>query len=183
MSNDAVTKEGGRAKRGPVDQLVGDHHVQRVNVFPQAADRADGDDALYAQGLEREDVGPGRYLGRGNSVSTPMPGEERQPYFSKSSQQDAVARITEGRFDSHVLPVREVFHVVQAGPADESRLWVTHGASSTIRRSAVEYGVCATPRSVTIAVTYSWGVTSKAGLMASTPSAAILSPLKSVYLC
>ena len=48
MGNDAVAKERARSKDGPIEDLVWNEDIQRLDVLAHASDRADRDDALDA---------------------------------------------------------------------------------------------------------------------------------------
>ena len=116
-------EEGHGALAGSVDQLVGHHDVQRLDVLAHAADGAHGDDPLHAERLERPDVGAGVDGGGRNAVAATMAREEGHLHAVQAPATDGVAGIAERRRDRLVAYVFQARHVVEPAAANNADGW------------------------------------------------------------
>ena len=76
VRRDAAAEERRDPAAGPVDELIRDDDVERVDVLLERADRARGEDVLHAQHLETEDVGAEVELARKERVPGTVTGEK-----------------------------------------------------------------------------------------------------------
>ena len=126
VGHEAVAEEGGDAGPGAVYYLVGDYEVERPEFFFEAADGADGDNALHAEGLEGVDVGADGNLGWGYAVDSAVPGQEGYADAFQASGDYGVAGVSEGGRDFDLLAVGEAGDVVESGAAYESESGFSH---------------------------------------------------------
>ena len=115
-----VAEERRRTAARAVDELVRDHHVQRLDVLAQAADGADGDDELDAELLEGPDVRAGGHLGWKKAVPDAVPRQERDALAVQRADGDGVAGRAVRCVDPQLLDVGEAVHLVEAAAADNS---------------------------------------------------------------
>ena len=73
MRDDPVAEERGVAVEGAVDELIGEHEIERLDLLPQAPDRARRDDGFDAELLEAVDIGAEVQLRRQQPVSVAVP--------------------------------------------------------------------------------------------------------------
>lgn len=62
---------------GPVDNLIGDHEVPRLDFLPQTSHSREGHDASDSNGTEGSDVGARRHFVRGELMMEAMAAQER----------------------------------------------------------------------------------------------------------
>ena len=123
VHHDALAgEEGADAPVGPIEELVGHHHVQRRVLLLEAADRAGREDPLDAQKLESEDVGAEVELRRRDPVTGPVPREKRHATPTQRRGHIGSARVAERRRQPDLLAVRQLLHVVEPTPADDADL-------------------------------------------------------------
>jgi hypothetical protein len=72
----AVAEEGGDAAARAIEELIGDHEIERLVFFLQRADGTQRYDAFYAEGFHPIDVGAEVQLGGRNAMAAPVPREK-----------------------------------------------------------------------------------------------------------
>jgi len=94
MPHDAVAEEGAHPPPRPVDYLVGDEQVSRLDFFFETAAGVDGDNLLDADGLQGVDI---RRCGISEGRSKcPLPcGQEGNPLPVQLADGDCIAGMTE----------------------------------------------------------------------------------------
>ena len=133
VGHQAIAKEGIRPLLGEVEKLVGHDDLARVQQFPQRPAGRDRDDALDAQLLEGEDVGPVIDLGRHQAVPPPVAGDEGDAHALQRPDDERVRGLAERRAHATLLDVLQARHLVQAtapDDADANGLCVIHKFSS-----------------------------------------------------
>ena len=76
MGDEAFAEEGGGAAPRAVDELVRHHHMEGLDILAQAPHRADADNELDAERLERVDVRARGQLRGQNAMTDAVPGQE-----------------------------------------------------------------------------------------------------------
>jgi hypothetical protein len=76
VAHEAAAEEGAHAAARAVDDLVGDDHVQRLDLLTHRAHRAGAQEPAHAQALEGVDVGAHGDLRGQQTVATTMPWQE-----------------------------------------------------------------------------------------------------------
>src|SRR2546427_2244862 len=101
-----------RSALGLVVELVGDDDVPRMQRLLHAAHGADGDDALYAQLLERVDVRAVIDLAWRESMSTAVASQKGDAHALQVAHHDRVGRRTEWRGHADARDARQALHLV-----------------------------------------------------------------------
>ena len=115
-----VAEERGDAAARPIDELIGDHQVERLVLLLQAADGARREDVLDAQRLEAEDVGAEVQLRGHQPVAEAVPRQEGHALAAQRADDVRRRRLAERRLDAPLLPVGQFRHVVQTAAADDA---------------------------------------------------------------
>ncbi len=80
-----------------VDELIDDDDVAGSKLFPQAADRADGQQELDAEPLQRVHVGAKVDLARRDAVTAAVPRHKRHADAAESSDHQRIGGLAEWR--------------------------------------------------------------------------------------
>jgi hypothetical protein len=121
VSHDAeVVEERAGASARAIDELIDQHHLARVHVFLQRADRRHAQDLLCAELLEREHVGAVVDAVRRDAVPAAVTRQEQQRRVAELAAHDRVRGRAEGRVDAHLPHVREPLELVEPAAADDA---------------------------------------------------------------
>ena len=105
-----------------IEELVGNHEVERLVLFLERADRRDRNDSLHAQLFEAIDIRAEVQLGGKNTVSAAVTGEERDLAPFECSEDVGVRRLTERRLLPDFPHIAQPGHRVQPAASDDSNL-------------------------------------------------------------
>ena len=122
VRDQTVAEEGAGATLCAIEELIGHHHVQRRDLFLEAADRARREDPVDAEQLEAEDVGPIVQLRGHEAVTGAVPGEKGHAASAEHAGDVGPARIAERRRHAHFLALGELLHVVEPATPDDAYL-------------------------------------------------------------
>src|SRR5450756_1719372 len=120
VHNDAVAEEGARPHLGTVVELVGHDHVERLELFAQAADGAGGQHVVHPQRLHAPDVGAVVDLAGKDAVPARVSGKKSDRHAVDIAEEVGVAGRPEGRVDGDFASVLE--QLVEAGSTDDTDL-------------------------------------------------------------
>ena len=100
VGDDAAAEEGRCPDAGrAVDELVGDKHVQWLDLELKTADGADRDQRAYAQRCQGPDVGAVRHFAWGVAMAKAVAADEGHRDAVELAQDDRVGRGAVGCFD------------------------------------------------------------------------------------
>src|SRR5439155_12044831 len=115
----ALFEEAPLARPRPVDELVDEDEVARLDLPPHRPHGRDRDDALAAERAEAVDVRAERDLGGREPVPAAVAREERDLDAAEVADDVCVGRRAEGRLDLALLTRLEALEVVEAAAADD----------------------------------------------------------------
>src|SRR5580704_235488 len=123
VGDNAVTEEGGFAALGAVEELIGDQELAGLEIFPEGAHGAHGNDALHAEEFHGVNVGAEVEFGGKNAMAASMAREKRDALPFQSAEDEGVGGIAEGSFEADFAGVGQARHGVKAAPADDADLY------------------------------------------------------------
>src|SRR5690606_12441445 len=118
--DDVLVEERRRAALGAVEELVRDDEVERRELFLERPDGAEREQPLDAELLEAVDVRAERQVRRDDAVAAAVARQEGDLASAYLAEDVGVRRRSPRRFDGHLAPVLERFHVVQAPASDDA---------------------------------------------------------------
>src|SRR5882724_1340797 len=143
VGDDPVAEERRHAALRHVEELAGDHEIERLDVFLHAAHGGDRDDPLDAERLQSPDVGAEVQLGRREPVAAAVAWEEDDTAVLELAGAELVGGIAEGRAHPAPADVRQSFQLVEPAAADDADGGAVHSrgppweyATSSPRTSA-----------------------------------------------
>ena len=120
VANDAALEEGeGAHALGPVDDLVRDDKVHRLDLLAQGADGGEGDDGAHADGAQGGDVGARVDLVRRDLVVDAVAGEEGDGDARVLEDHDGARGLAPGGVDVERGDGSVAIDLVEAGAADD----------------------------------------------------------------
>src|SRR3954471_10236339 len=122
VRHQATAEERADPALGPIEELVGHEDIERLVLLLEAADGARRQQALHAEYLEAEDVGPEIQLGRQNPVSRAVAREKGDALPAQGASHVRSGRIAERRGDRALLAPGQLRHLVQAAPSNDANL-------------------------------------------------------------
>ena len=122
VRDDAVAEEGGDAIERAIDELIGEHQIERAQLFTQAAHRAGRDDGFDPEHLEAKNVRPVIQLRGHQPVALAVPGQKRHAFTAQRRQGVRPRRLTERRRQRLPTPIAQLRHVIQPAPANNANL-------------------------------------------------------------
>ena len=120
MADNAVAEEGIHTVPGSIEELVGDHEVQRLVFFFQRTNRGHGDDPLHTQLLEAVYVRAKIQLRGQDVMPSPMPRQEGDLAAFKRAKDVGVRRLTEGCLQADFPDLAEPGHGVKPAAANDA---------------------------------------------------------------
>src|ERR1035441_1688911 len=118
VRHQSVTEEGVHAMPGAIDELIGNHEIQRLVLLLQRTHRRQRKNALHPELLESVNIGAIRKLGGHQTMSAPMTGEERDLAATQCAQNVRIGRRSKWRLQRHFVHIGQAGHGVQTTPAD-----------------------------------------------------------------
>ena len=115
-----ATKKRGLALLGAIDELVGDHHVERLVLFLERAHRRDGQDPLNTDLFHCVDVRPVVQLVGQDAVAAAMAGQESHALSLQGAQDEVVGGGAERSVRLQLPDIGQSLHLVQAATADDA---------------------------------------------------------------
>src|SRR5213594_31969 len=135
VGDDALAEEGRHAPLREVDELAGNHQVERPDVLLHAADGGHRHDALDTERLQAPDVGAEVQLRRRQAVAATMARQEDHGASLELAGAELVGGIAEGRAHAAPADIGEAFELVEPAAADDPDRATPHATISP-RRSA-----------------------------------------------
>ena len=120
VGDEAVAEEGRHASLRAIEELIGDHEVERLVLFLETAHGARREDVLDAEQLEAVDVRAEIELGREQPVPGAVTREEGDPLAAQRADDVRRGRSAERCLDAALFAIGELRHVVQAAAADDA---------------------------------------------------------------
>ena len=117
-------EECGSPPASAVEELVGQHEVQRLEFLAERADGAEREDILDTELFESVDVGAKIEIGGHDAVAAAMPGQEGHFPSGDAPNHVRVGRCSPRRVDPHLFAILERVHGVEAAAPDNSDPWV-----------------------------------------------------------
>ena len=120
VRHQSVAEKGGHAPAGAIDELIGDHEVERLVLVLQAADGAGRQQVFHAQDLETVDIGAEIQLRGQEPVTDAVAGEKSDTLSTQSPEHVRRGWIAKRCADMALFAIGELRHVVQTAPPDDS---------------------------------------------------------------
>ena len=120
MGDDAVAKKSAGALAGEVDELIGQHGVERCHVFFQRTDGRQRHQVTHAQRLEGPKVGQKRNLTRCDAVMATVARQKDHGHALECSRHEGVGRWAIGRLDIDFSGIFQPLNAVQAAAANDA---------------------------------------------------------------
>jgi len=120
VSDNSVAEKSINPMAGAVEELVGNHELQRFVLFLERSNGRDGDDALDAELLESVDIGAEIELARHEAMAASVTREERDLATLEGAADVRVRRGTERGSDFDFLYFCKAGHGIESTAADDA---------------------------------------------------------------
>ena len=126
MGDRALAKKRAVTAFGQVDELVGQHHVERLEIFLQGTHGGHRQQVAHAELLHGVDVGAVGHFMRQQAVAARMPGQENHRHALHATRDQHVRRRAKRRLDDLLLRAFERVHLVKATASDDADQCLVH---------------------------------------------------------
>ena len=120
VRHDAIAEKSVDPMAGAIEELIGNHKIERLVFFLQRSDGGNRDDALNAELFEAVNIGAKIEFAGQNAVAATVAGEKGDLAAFECSENVSVGRIAEWRLLPDFMDIGETGHGVQATASDNA---------------------------------------------------------------
>src|ERR1022692_4280542 len=120
MGHDALAKKSIHAMASAIEELIGNHEIERLVLFLQRPDRGDGNDPFDAKLFEAVNVGAEIQFRGKNAVPARMPSKKRDFAAFERAQDISIGRISEWSLLLHFPHVGQAGHGIKPAASDDA---------------------------------------------------------------
>ena len=132
MSHRTLAKKRAGALAGQVNELVGQHQVQRFELFAQRAHGGYRQQVAHAKLLHGVNVGAVRHFRRQQAVAARMPGQKYDALAMHLASDQHIRRCAEGGADQVFPRVLQRVHFVETAAAENTDQCLGHGVGAFV---------------------------------------------------